>query len=550
MKIVLAKTAGFCSGVQSAVEKISRILNSVSPVYIDGDLIHNPQTIEALRSRGLINLKNSSMPDSVPVAIRTHGVTESDLKEKIAHSSRLINLTCPRVSRVQGIIKKNAKKGSFVIIAGDENHPEVLSLKSYAYSGYKVVAKPEDLDDLARDGHHILVSQTTFDKEIFNAIRLHAEFIFQNNLSVHSTICDSTFNRQHEVDEAISAGADTVVVIGGKHSANTKSLAEIGRLRGTNTVHIETENELKPHIFSKTRQVFVTAGASTPRWIVDNVIETIWLIRLAKLSKIISLMYKVINTKSAAILLSSASIFIFAFKQGAMISLGIWLPLSSAAIYLSLASSSLISEIPFIKVTKPETAKRIIRMFLPLLFISLISGIAFSAFYQLSISTQILLASIPLTGMALNLLRYYKYKGIPSWIGTHAIFSGGIFSALLLSGVAFQPSAAFTWIVTTMSILLCSPAELMDSESDLITGRRSFPSTFGIPLYLTILTFFCIVSSVYYCLSFGISYVMIFYPALAIIPVVVVFKRPICPSRARVAQILSGLVFAIVLLIL
>ena len=160
---------------------------------------------------------------------------------------------------------------------------------------------------------------------------------------------------------------------------------------------------------------------------------------------------------------------------------------------------------------------------------------------------RFLLAGIPTAGIALNILRYRTFHGIPSWIGTHAIFSGGIFSSMLLSEIAFLPSVAFTWIVTTMSILLCSPTELMDFESDLITGRRSFPSTFGIPLYLMILIFFCIVSSAYYCLSFGFSFVMIFYPALAIIPVVVVFKRPICPSKARIFQIFAGLAFAVIL---
>ncbi|HEY1405656.1 MAG TPA: 4-hydroxy-3-methylbut-2-enyl diphosphate reductase, partial [Spirochaetota bacterium] len=294
MKVILARSAGFCSGVQSAIIKISKSLNRFRSIGIDGDLIHNPQTTQALRNRGLVTLLHD---DSFcgPVAIRTHGTSEKDLRDRKKKSSKLINLTCPKVSRVQGIIKKHARDGFHVIITGDDQHAEVLALRSYATSGSSVINKTSDIDNLPKGRKYLLVSQTTFEKDRFAEIRTYAERRIPG-ITVISTICDSTFDRQNELIDAIDKGIDTLIVIGGKKSANTRSLASIGQTKGITTSHIETADELSLENIRSATNLFITAGASTPRWIIDAVLEKITMLRMNNAFRFLPILYIAIRS--------------------------------------------------------------------------------------------------------------------------------------------------------------------------------------------------------------------------------------------------------------
>ncbi|MGL4369165.1 MAG: 4-hydroxy-3-methylbut-2-enyl diphosphate reductase, partial [Spirochaetota bacterium] len=258
MKITLARSAGFCYGVRNAVYRISDALKKNSPIAIDGDLIHNPQTISVLSSRGLV--KDSEIADrkGIAVAIRTHGTTKENIARIYGITRSVFNLTCPKVSRIQALIKKYSRDGYYVILAGDRFHPEIVSLQSYASSGISIISSGRDVMMIPEAEKHILISQTTIEKKFFCEVRDLVTIRFPQCL-VFETICDSTCTRQSELEDALKKGADSVVVIGGRNSANTKSLASIARASGAAVHHIETIDEIKPEDYSTAQSVFITA---------------------------------------------------------------------------------------------------------------------------------------------------------------------------------------------------------------------------------------------------------------------------------------------------
>lgn len=276
MKIKIAENTGFCMGVRKAVLDIVNVINKSSEtIYVLGPLIHNPQTVSILQSRGIITINSINDIENKIIAIRTHGIPKESLRILKQNASKIINLTCPRVARVQGIVKKYSKAGYFTIIIGDDHHAEVESVKSYADDGVNVISSVEDIKKIPDGLKYIVVAQTTFDECLFEEITgiLKRKY---HNLLVFNTICDSTHKRQSDVISAIKDGIDTLVVVGGKNSANTQRLAQIGKNSNIKTFHIESEEELYDEDFKNSSYVLVTAGASTPGWIINNVLEKLY----------------------------------------------------------------------------------------------------------------------------------------------------------------------------------------------------------------------------------------------------------------------------------
>ncbi|MBN1496773.1 MAG: 4-hydroxy-3-methylbut-2-enyl diphosphate reductase [Spirochaetes bacterium] len=282
MKITLAQHSGFCMGVRNAILRIvSEINDSEEEILVYGPLIHNPQTIDVLHRRGMRTITSLDPIDGKRVVIRTHGVPVGDNRLLKKRAGAVINLTCPRVARVQSIIKKYSARNLHTIITGDRDHAEVTGLMSYASSGVTVISDVRDVDDVPPAEAYLLVSQTTFDRKLFTTIvsRIRERFA---DVTVFDTICDSTRYRQDDVFKAISGGIDTLVVVGGKNSANTKRLAQIGRDNNIRTFHVETEAELVEENFADSKSVLVTAGTSTPGWIINNVLERLYSINFKK----------------------------------------------------------------------------------------------------------------------------------------------------------------------------------------------------------------------------------------------------------------------------
>jgi len=305
-------------GVKSAILKTVHELNkNEEDIFVYGPLIHNPQTMSVLNERGLKVIKELSSIKNKNIAIRTHGIPIEEtilIKEK---AKNVLNLTCPRVAKVQSIIKKHTNLGYYTIIAGDHNHAEVVGLKSFAKESVTIVSQIDDIKKIPRKKKYIVVSQTTFEKSLFNEIVKELKQSFKKNeLKVFDTICDSTRDRQQNVFDEIEKGINTLVVVGGKNSANTTRLAMIGKYNKIKTIHIETESELKESYFTSSDNILVTAGASTPGWIINNVLEKLVNIKYNKSNFLIRTFKNIIEFLVRTSLFASiASFFISALTQ-------------------------------------------------------------------------------------------------------------------------------------------------------------------------------------------------------------------------------------------
>lgn len=274
MKIQIAKTAGFCMGVRRAVEMaLDAPKEDAGPIYTYGPLIHNPQVLDLMREKGITILEKIPERGTGTVLIRAHGVPPDarEILEKAGY--RVIDATCPRVIKVQTIIARHARKGFSAIIIGDRDHPEVTGLLGYAHGRGVVVDSMEELAALPRFRQAIIVAQTTQNTELYGEITAWAA-AHCPHYRMFDTICDSTERRQAEV-KRLAESVDALVVVGGRDSGNTRRLAEIGNRSGKPTFHIETESELDLEALASAGSIGITAGASTPNWIINRVCRTL-----------------------------------------------------------------------------------------------------------------------------------------------------------------------------------------------------------------------------------------------------------------------------------
>ncbi len=274
MKVVIAKKAGFCMGVRRAVDLTLDLVNQGEPnISTFGPLIHNPQVLEVLQDKGVGVLKKIPEVARGTVIIRAHGVPPVD-KEQLKRSGLTVkDATCPRVLKVQAIISKHRKLGKTTVIIGDRNHAEVDGLMGYAGPDCHVVSNEAEAAALELIRPYIIVSQTTQDEQVFDQI---TAIITQRcpGGEVFNTICDSTHRRQDEVRK-LAEQVEAVVVVGGKTSANTTRLAEIASGLGRPVFLIESEEELLEAALGKFDCVGVTAGASTPTWMINRVVRAL-----------------------------------------------------------------------------------------------------------------------------------------------------------------------------------------------------------------------------------------------------------------------------------
>ncbi|MBC2715311.1 MAG: 4-hydroxy-3-methylbut-2-enyl diphosphate reductase [Desulfobacteraceae bacterium] len=270
MKITIAKTAGFCMGVRRAVELALDASNRTDdPIYTYGPLIHNPQVLNILEEKGISVIKEIPEKGSGTVLVRAHGVPPEDLEKLRTAGFNVIDATCPKVIKVQSIIAKHSRQGYAVIIVGDRVHPEVIGLLGYAGENGYVAENMDALNALPKFDKAIIVAQTTQNKTFFEEVTAWAETLHLN-YQVFNTICDSTESRQEDVKN-LAEKVDAVVVVGGYESGNTKRLFDIARDAGKHAVHIETEAELDINQLGTPRHIAITAGASTPNWIIKRV---------------------------------------------------------------------------------------------------------------------------------------------------------------------------------------------------------------------------------------------------------------------------------------
>jgi len=275
VNIILDKNAGFCFGVKKAVEKTLNTIenNKNKKVYTYGPLIHNQQVIEHLKKLGVIeieSLPNNIDPDSL-IVIRSHGVPKSVLENMYSMGLDIVNCTCPFVSRIHKIVEEKYNDGYKIIIAGDEKHPEVIGINGWCNNEAIVIDDEKNVDKLSYYDKICLVAQTTFSKNLWHRIKERVKDKFKE-VEIFDTICSATENRQNSVTE-LAQKVDAMIVIGGFNSSNTKKLYEIAKQYCDSTYHIETAKDLPKEKIIKAETVGVTAGASTPDWIIKEVIR-------------------------------------------------------------------------------------------------------------------------------------------------------------------------------------------------------------------------------------------------------------------------------------
>lgn len=274
MEIVLAKSAGFCFGVKRATKMAFQEAESGNPdTYTLGSIIHNPQVVDKLASAGVSVKKDVEDISQGTVIIRSHGVTLDEIDRARKKGLRIVDATCPFVKKAQDLTTLLRNEGYFVVIVGDEEHPEVKSIISYGGKDVIVVNSPEQLETLPKKKKIGVVAQTTQSFDNLKAI-VNECLGRVGELRVFNTICGATAIRQDQSRD-IALEVDCMIVVGGYSSANTNRLAEICKSIQPNTHHVEVAAELDSAWFSGVKRVGVTAGASTPEWIIDDVVKRI-----------------------------------------------------------------------------------------------------------------------------------------------------------------------------------------------------------------------------------------------------------------------------------
>lgn len=274
-RIIVAKSAGFCWGVQRAFDKVLDIASNHPerrPVRTYGPLIHNPQAVRMLEQQGIGVLKEIPPRCEGTVVIRTHGVPPAERRRLERSGAKLCDATCPDVGIIQGTVRKHLRLGYYIVIIGHREHPEVMALLGFAEKSGACVNSPEEVAALPAElGKVCVVSQSTQQREKFDRLVALLRERYPACL-VFDTICRSTDMRQEEVRE-LAREVDAMVVVGGRNSSNTNRLAEISRAMGAPTFLIETDGEIDAADFRDVRAIGVTAGASTPSWVIERVVE-------------------------------------------------------------------------------------------------------------------------------------------------------------------------------------------------------------------------------------------------------------------------------------
>ena len=286
MKVIKAKTAGFCFGVKRAVDTVYKQVDTkCGQIYTYGPIIHNEGVVADLEARGVHVIAEADLdsPDDTlqngTVVIRSHGVGKAiydKLKEK---NISYVDVTCPFVLKIHRIVEKESLAGNHIIIIGDKDHPEVQGICGWCQGPYTVIRNKEEAEAFVPPkGKKIsIVSQTTFNYNKFkDLVEILCKKRYDNNvlniLNILNTICNATEERQREAKN-IAGEVDTMLVVGGRHSSNTQKLFEICKKECGNTYYIQTPVDLDSEMFQCSSYVGITAGASTPNKIIEEVQE-------------------------------------------------------------------------------------------------------------------------------------------------------------------------------------------------------------------------------------------------------------------------------------
>ena len=273
MQVLLANEYGFCFGVERAVEMVEEALQDGQTVRALGPLIHNEQEMQRLAHEGVTTISDPIQIGRLETAvIRAHGVTPEVQKELEGLAARVVDATCPFVTRVQKLAARAAAEDRHVVIVGSPEHPEMIGVKGYAPDHAFVINNETEVAALPWLRNPLVVSQTTIKAKTFfdtaEAVRSHTD----DDVQIVNTICSATRDRQ-EAARALAGMVDAFYIIGGRHSSNSVKLLAVCKEQCEKSFLIETEAEISPDDLAGVEKVGVTAGASTPNWLIEKIVK-------------------------------------------------------------------------------------------------------------------------------------------------------------------------------------------------------------------------------------------------------------------------------------
>lgn len=278
MQIILGKTAGFCFGVQNAVNKTLEATENNEKIQCLGELVHNTQITEMLINKGVEFIENIEEGKN-KVIIRSHGVQKEIYEVAKQNGTQLIDLTCPKVLNVHKIAEEHAKQKYYIFLTGQIEHPETVGTMSFCGQNYSIIQDENDIAEATEKfiksncNNAILISQTTYSLSLFERIsELLKEKI--DNIKIQNTICNATKLRQEETKE-IAKQVELMIIIGSKHSSNSNKLYKVASEYCKNTIFIETKNEIEMEYIKKYSKIGIMAGASTPKQSIEEIVDII-----------------------------------------------------------------------------------------------------------------------------------------------------------------------------------------------------------------------------------------------------------------------------------
>lgn len=273
MQVLLANEYGFCFGVERAVEMVEEAINDGDTVRSLGPLIHNEQEMQRLGTYGVTTINEPvQIKRGETAVIRAHGVTPQVQKELEENASKVVDATCPFVTRVQRLASRAAAEDRDVIVVGNPDHPEMIGVKGYAPDHAYIVRDETELAALPRLKNPLVVSQTTIKLKNFFDTAEAVKAKTDDEVQIVNTICSATKDRQ-EAARALAGMVDAFYIIGGRHSSNSVKLLGVCREQCEKSFLIETEGEIDPNDLNGVERVGVTAGASTPEWLIQKVVK-------------------------------------------------------------------------------------------------------------------------------------------------------------------------------------------------------------------------------------------------------------------------------------
>ena len=492
MRVKLAKTAGFCWGVERALDIALNTANDTSSeVLTHGPLIHNPQTVELLEEKNVFASDPKETPsDTSLVVIRAHGISPQVRDRLRGSGAGIRDATCPLVAKVHGVIRKHSRMGAFTVIIGEEGHPEVDGHKGYAEAGSHLITCMEDVSELPDIGDRpvVVVAQTTINMREWKDVE---EAIFRKypQAQMFNTICDATEVRQEEVKK-LAPDVDLMVVVGGRNSGNTNRLAEVAKEGGADSILIETEDEIEEEFLQQYKNIAVTAGASTPDWMIRRVVNRIEAIPdpdpnfSDKLFDVLKVLSRANVVLFFSALFGSAAIMVLGgFPLSVKLSL-------IAALYLFAAHTmNRCVSYKADKYNEPNRAQFYEKHKITLLSLS---GVAAFVSILFGISVSYLTGGIMVVGLIWSVFCSLRLEP-RAFVGKAIQFPALkilVLSAGWTFGMAFLPALANSlsfsagWMVSIfvafgLIFFRTGLMELRDIQGDRIVGKRTLPIVFG-----------------------------------------------------------------------